>query len=169
MAFEGNNLVREVGVELLRRVYEGWNSYPDNMKPYTLERVKLMEQFKQHFDETKETVLLQVPKSKARRRQVFKSTKVVFHDCGINDRSLVHIPTPNDLTRGPGNAPPPLPTALTMGSVRSGTTLAEDITNEPQQDNLTRTVSEPGDLDEIFGLTPPERGQPRADPVCRFM
>ncbi|KAK3366783.1 hypothetical protein B0T24DRAFT_368154 [Lasiosphaeria ovina] len=171
MAFEGNNLVREVGVgvELLRRVYEGWNSYPDNMKTYTLERVKLVEQFKQHFDETKETVLLQVPKSKARRRQVFKSTKVVFHDCGINDRSLVHIPTPNDLTHGPGNAPPPLPTASTMGSVRSGTTLAEDITNEPQQDNLTRTVSEPGNLDEIFGLTSPGHGQPRADPVCRFI
>ncbi|KAG7285862.1 hypothetical protein NEMBOFW57_008156 [Staphylotrichum longicolle] len=160
-------------IELFQNAMREFQKYPFNLDPkHMLEKIKFVSDFRQHFDQTKDDILLVLGQNaKGFRRKLIESKiHVEFHDAGLRDSSL-------DLVSLPPPAQPPVTTPSSSGSpgLERGESSASSW--DSKDDTKVYSVSNSKHLDDTFGigsLDPATTGnepgfQPRADPVCRFM
>ncbi|KAK3319641.1 hypothetical protein B0T19DRAFT_445443 [Cercophora scortea] len=172
------------------KVLRKWEYYPDNI-PHGTERAKLVEDFKRHFDRTKDKVLLfsGANKKSARWRAIMKKVYLIFYDCGIG----------GDRTTTTTTAAPPwidnTGTDAAAPSVRGLFRSPTGMSDSEFSDTLSTIVQSPDELEEFLGLcsvnqsrttfnneedSDAEDGlegavglgmgfEPRMDPVCRFI
>ncbi|KAK3690403.1 hypothetical protein B0T22DRAFT_481582 [Podospora appendiculata] len=170
----------------VRRFVKGlrkWEYYPDNI-PHGTERAKLVEDFKRHFDRTKDKVLLlSGPKKSARWRAIMKKVYLIFYDCGIGgDKNTPATPWPENTDA-----------LVTAPSVRGLFRSPTGMSDTEFSDTLSTIVQSPDELEEFLGLCSVNQSQttfegedsddsdglegadggmgfePRMDPVCRFI
>jgi hypothetical protein len=158
--------------------------YPFNLDPrHTFEKIKFVSDFRQHFDQTKDDILLVLGQNvkSFRRKLIERKIRVEFYDAGLRDSSSNLISTP------PQRQPPvAAPRSLDTPEIECVEGFASSW--DSKDDTHVYSVSNPKYLDDMFGIDRPldratnprlrhgnaaagnePRFQPRADPVCRFM
>lgn len=150
-----------------------FQNYPFNLNPrHMLEKIKFVSDFRQHFDQTKDDILLVLGQNAKdfRRKLIERKIHVEFHDAGLRDSS-------SNLISPPPQGQPPVTTTSSSGT--PGLEWGESSASswDSKDDTNVYSVSNSKHLDDTFGfssLDPATTGnepgfQPRADPVCRFM
>lgn len=158
--------------ERFRKALRDSLQYPRNLPvAYVKERPKLVYDFRRHFDNLKDSILLIIPPDVAefRRRAIEKRIRVQFHDCGLHDdaRTRARSPRAKEL-----HQPPPLQRSESTQSVW-----------DDADDSQFKELFNNKDLNSVFGIKLGDEYEvdgkvarkyllslePRVDPVCRFM
>ena len=155
-------------IQIFHVAMQDFQRYPFNLNPrHTLEKIKLVSDFRQHFDQTKNDILLVLGQNVqgVRRRLIERKIHVEFYDAGLRDSSSSLIPVSAQGQWG-GN----------FSNIWDG-----------KDDTDVYSVSNSKHLEARFGINSLEptanprlrnrhapsedqpEFQPRADPVCRFM
>ncbi len=158
----------ELFLEAMRRCLD----YPFNLHPRHTENVKLVRDFRRHFDQTKDDILLVLRKNAqgVRRRLIEKKIHIQFYDAGLLDVAGMD----DSKGRPPPDARSQNTPILTLG----------DSSWDYAEDTSSYYISNCESLDAKFGLGPPcsrrqrdsnapandqPKFQPFPDPVCRFL
>lgn len=155
--------------------------YPDNLDPsHTMEKAKFVGDFRRHFNETKNDMLLVLSQNSKRFRRLLiqKRIRVEFHDAGLGPNS-----NPIPPWERPTTTPSPS-IAVEIGLAKrfaSSWELSKDDT-DAYYVNSSEQLEGAFAINSLDSTTNPRRagsGAPssadrsglglRADPVCRFM
>jgi hypothetical protein len=170
----------DLKIEVFHKAMMEFRDYPYNLSQrLTTEKTKFLRDFRQHFDQTKEEILLMLSENTKgfRRTLIEKKIRIEFHDAGPG----LHVVSPTSSSTT-SQATPPVP-----NSSSSIPSMSREESVASSWDS--RFVSKPRDLEDELGISPmamtptsnPRRtgrnsnpvDQPdsklRADPVCRFM
>lgn len=170
-------------IKMFHIAMQEFQKYPFNLNPrHTLEKIKFVSDFRQHFDQTKDDILLVLGQNVKgfRRKLVERKIHVEFYDAGLRDSSSNLISTPPQ-----GQPPVTAPRSLGTPGIEWGESFSSSW--DSKDDTDVYSVSNSKHLDDMFGISsldpatnPRLRNrnaatgnepnfQPRADPVCRFM
>ena len=87
-------------IQMFHVAMQDFQRYPFNLNPrHTLEKIKLVSDFRQHFDQTKNDILLVLGQNAkgVQRRLIERKIHVEFYDAGLHNSTLTLVPT---LTEG---------------------------------------------------------------------
>ena len=169
-------------IKLFHIAMQQFQDYPFNFSPrHSLEKIKFVGDFRQHFDQTKNDILLVLGQNVQgiRRRLIERKIHVEFYDAGLGDSTSNLIPMSSQ------GRPSTSASSLSTPRMEWGESFASSWDNK--EDTTDYSVSNSKHLELRFGINsasqtfnsrlrsrdappadPPEF-QPRADPVCRFM
>ena len=169
-------------IKMFHIAMQQFQDYPFNLGlRHSLEKIKFAGDFRQHFDLTKDDILLVLGQNVQgfRRRLIEKKIRVEFYDAGLDDSSSNLIPTQ------PQGQPSTTASFSSTPRMVWGESFASSWDNK--EDTADYSISNSKHLELRFGINsasqtsnprpsgtdapsdePPEF-QPRADPVCRFV
>ncbi|KAK4040852.1 hypothetical protein C8A01DRAFT_35128 [Parachaetomium inaequale] len=154
---------------------KNFHRYPYNLDlRHTKEKVKFVGDFRQHFDQTKDDILLLLKQNVRgfRRKLIEKKIRVQIHDAGLRDANS------NSTSMSSQGQPPITPgTSSSIAHVPRMQWGEESFASAGASNDDTDVylVSNSKHLEDTFGINslhPPANPQdfkPRADPVCRFI
>jgi hypothetical protein len=184
-------------IQTFRTAMRKFQEYPFNLNARdTLEKVKLVHDFRRHFDQTKDDILLVLDENVRgiRRKLIEKKIRVEFYDAGLGDSSTISTPPSTqgererERDREREREPPSTASRTTNPGLEWGESSASSW--DVKDDTESYFVSNSESLEGKFGIkslrsstadrrprnrnrNPPPDDQPDfeplADPVCRFM
>ena len=170
-------------IKMFHIAMQNFQDYPFNLSPrHSLEKLKFAGDFRQHFDQTKDDILLVLRDNVQgiRRKLIERKIRVEFYDAGLDDSTANLIPMQSQ-----GQPSTTSASSLSTPRMEWGESFGSSWDNK--EDTEDYSISNSKHLDLRFGIastsqTPnprlrdrdapsgdPPEFQPQADPVCRFM
>jgi hypothetical protein len=172
-------------IAIFHKAMQEFRTYPNNLSQrLTTEKTKFVRDFREHFEQTRNEILLILSENTKgfRRTLIEKKIRIEFHDAGLHDASP---------TTSTSMAPQARPLITTSSSSVPSMPWEESVASTwaSNDDAHSHVVSKSRDLEDTLGISrmamtptanPGRSGgnsspvdqpdfKPRADPVCRFM